>query len=101
MAETRRRAASVDVGAVVTQWQAQNGYGFVQTDDNRRAYLHRSAGILDAQVGTRLRVIVVDDARNPGKFAVQKVVDIQETTNQYALEPMAKRARIATQAALV
>mmetsp|Transcript_125584 Transcript_125584/g.217741 ORF Transcript_125584/g.217741 Transcript_125584/m.217741 type:complete len:468 (+) Transcript_125584:47-1450(+) len=62
---------------VVADWKEQGGYGFINLDDGRRAYVHRSniggIGFLDLVVGTRYRVNVQPDMRNPGKFSVSSI----------------------------
>jgi len=77
--QVRRGPAELDSGSV-TEWRDEGGYGFVQLDDGRRAYIHRTAfgetGSLP--VGTRLVVRVKEDSRNPGKWCVDKVLAFEE-----------------------
>lgn len=60
---------------VVVDWREEGGYGFLQLEDGRRAYVHRSSfgGAGSLPVGARLRVIVGPDVRNPGKWSVAEV----------------------------
>mmetsp|Transcript_114875 Transcript_114875/g.199006 ORF Transcript_114875/g.199006 Transcript_114875/m.199006 type:complete len:467 (-) Transcript_114875:49-1449(-) len=59
---------------VVADWKEQGGYGFVNLDDGRRAYIHRSIiGAGDLIVGTRVKVELQPDSRNPGKFCVSSI----------------------------
>jgi len=58
-------------GAVVVDWDLR-GYGFVQTDDGRRVYVHHSAfGSGNLAVGERVSVVTIPDQRNPGKLMAQ------------------------------
>lgn len=58
-------------GATVLEWDLR-GYGFVQTDDGRRVYVHHSAfGSGNLAVGERVSVLVIPDQRNPGKLMAQ------------------------------
>jgi len=74
----------------VAEWNQTGGYGFLNMDDGKRAYIHRNffGGSGDLLVGMRLRVTTRPDPRNPGKFCVENVVSFGETS-----EPQAKRMR--------
>lgn len=63
---------------VVQEWRIEGGYGFIQLDDGRRAYIHRSAfgGSGDLVVGTRVAGITKEDARNPGKWCVDQITEM-------------------------
>lgn len=68
--------SSQELGTV-SEWKVQGGYGFVHLDDARRAYIHRSAlpgGVGDLEVGMRLSVAIKEDARNAGKWCVDRVI---------------------------
>jgi len=57
-----------ELSATVLEWDPR-GYGFVQTEDGRRVYVHHSAfGQGDLIAGEQVRVGVIPDLRNPGKF---------------------------------
>jgi len=73
-AQNVRRGVMGEDGTV-TEWSDAGGYGFLQMDDAKRAYVHRSAlgGALGLTVGQRLRVILKPDSRNPGKWMVHDV----------------------------
>eukprot|EP00927_Polykrikos_kofoidii_P057502 TRINITY_DN5163_c0_g1_i2.p1 TRINITY_DN5163_c0_g1~~TRINITY_DN5163_c0_g1_i2.p1 ORF type:complete len:619 (+),score=83.93 TRINITY_DN5163_c0_g1_i2:209-2065(+) len=59
---------------VVTEWYSDKGYGFVQLEDGRRAYIHSSSfGGGDLVIESRLRVITKQDPRNAGKWCVSEV----------------------------
>lgn len=75
---------------IVAEWNHTGGYGFLNMDDGKRAYIHRNffGGSGDLLVGMRLRVTTRPDPRNPGKFCVENVVSFGE-----AVEPDAKRLR--------
>eukprot|EP00927_Polykrikos_kofoidii_P019313 TRINITY_DN19016_c0_g1_i1.p1 TRINITY_DN19016_c0_g1~~TRINITY_DN19016_c0_g1_i1.p1 ORF type:complete len:567 (-),score=121.97 TRINITY_DN19016_c0_g1_i1:59-1759(-) len=62
------------------EWNEEKGFGFVQMDDGRRCFLHRSAMVAAAspKTGTRLRVNTKQDARSTGKWMVSEVKAIQE-----------------------
>lgn len=64
--------------AVVSEWHEAGGYGFLMMDDGRRAFIHRSMlGQHPGQgptVGSRLRVTIKPDPRNPGKWTVDRVL---------------------------
>jgi len=68
------RQADGEVGTV-TEWHEEGGYGFVGTDDGRRAYIHRSSfgGVGQLIVGSRIQVTLKPDVRNPGKLCVADV----------------------------
>merc|ERR550525_611092 len=78
--------------ASVTDWIATKGYGFVCTDDGKRAYIHRShfGGSGDLQRGQRLKVKINSDSRNPDKLCVSKVVSMHAKAAQ---DPPTKRPR--------
>jgi len=58
-------------GATVTDWDSR-GFGFLQSDDGRRVYVHHSAfGSGDLVVGERVSVVIIPDQRNPGKLMGQ------------------------------
>merc|ERR1712187_108394 len=61
---------------IVTDWNEAGGYGFVQLDDGRRAYIHRSVfgGSGALTIGQRLRVRTDPDVRNPGKWCVGSIL---------------------------
>jgi len=77
---------------VVAEWNQNGGYGFLNMDDGKRAYIHRNffGGSGDLLVGMRLRVTTRPDPRNPGKFCVENVVSFGEAA---PVEPEAKRLR--------
>lgn len=56
----------------VSSWNHQGGFGFVNLDDGRRAYIHISAmkDRSQLEVGERLRVITKPDERNSSKLCV-------------------------------
>jgi len=63
----------------VAEWREDGGFGFVQLDDDRRVYVHRSnfggtPGNGSLHVGQRLRLTVRQDTRNPGKWCTDEVV---------------------------
>uniref|UniRef100_A0A7S2CW83 Cold-shock domain-containing protein n=1 Tax=Alexandrium andersonii TaxID=327968 RepID=A0A7S2CW83_9DINO len=61
------------VGANVLEWDVR-GYGFVQTDEGRRVYVHHSSfGSGNLDVGERVSVVIVPDQRNPGKLSAQSL----------------------------
>eukprot|EP00929_Paragymnodinium_shiwhaense_P112197 TRINITY_DN80457_c0_g1_i1.p1 TRINITY_DN80457_c0_g1~~TRINITY_DN80457_c0_g1_i1.p1 ORF type:complete len:626 (+),score=101.87 TRINITY_DN80457_c0_g1_i1:112-1989(+) len=64
------------VDGVVAEWKEDGGYGFINLDDGRRAYIHRSflGGAETLVNGQRLRVTLKPDDRNPGKFSVQSIL---------------------------
>jgi len=72
--EVQRRLQSED--AVVVEWNESGGFGFMQTDDGRQAYVHRSVlgGLDRLVVGLRLRVTTAQDSRNPGRWCVAELV---------------------------
>eukprot|EP00927_Polykrikos_kofoidii_P050415 TRINITY_DN44331_c0_g1_i1.p1 TRINITY_DN44331_c0_g1~~TRINITY_DN44331_c0_g1_i1.p1 ORF type:complete len:644 (+),score=89.35 TRINITY_DN44331_c0_g1_i1:144-2075(+) len=72
--EDVKRGPAGDDG-VVAEWKNDSGYGFLNMDDSRRVYVHRSAlgGVHSLIVGQKLRVICSPDARNPGKWCVTEV----------------------------
>merc|ERR1712107_302054 len=56
----------------VTQWDEKGGFGFVQLQDGRRAYVHHSAfGSGNLTVGEQVFVTVCPDQRNAGKWMVK------------------------------
>jgi len=56
------------LAATVVEWDLR-GYGFVQTDDARRIYVHHSAfGSGNLNLGERVSVAAIPDQRNPGKL---------------------------------
>lgn len=58
----------------VSQWNA-SGYGFLDMDDGRKAYIHSSSfGGGDLMTGTRLRVVTRPDSRNLDKWCVSEVL---------------------------
>eukprot|EP00927_Polykrikos_kofoidii_P085527 TRINITY_DN9330_c0_g1_i1.p1 TRINITY_DN9330_c0_g1~~TRINITY_DN9330_c0_g1_i1.p1 ORF type:complete len:551 (+),score=96.51 TRINITY_DN9330_c0_g1_i1:137-1789(+) len=65
----------------LTHWNEEKGFGFMQMDDGRRCFIHRSAFITAAspKIGTRLRVVTKLDARNSGKWMVAEVKAIQDS----------------------
>jgi len=67
--------------ATVQEWDTR-GYGFVQTEDGRRVYVHHSAfGSGNLIVGEHVKVVVAPDQRNPGKLmAVMLARDGDHTT---------------------
>lgn len=74
--------------ATVYEWESR-GFGFVELEDGRRAYVHHSAfGSGDLMFGEKVSVSVVADQRNPGKWSVKSLVrqsaspDMQETVAQ-------------------
>lgn len=71
----RRGATEQEVGSVA-EWREEGGYGFVQLEDGRRAYIHRSAfgGAGSLAVGTRLAFTIKEDSRNPGKWCIDRVI---------------------------
>jgi len=57
----------------VIEWDPR-GFGFAQTDDGRRVYVHHSAfGSGNLSIGERLSMVVSPDQRNPGKLMTQNV----------------------------
>mmetsp|Transcript_7390 Transcript_7390/g.20705 ORF Transcript_7390/g.20705 Transcript_7390/m.20705 type:complete len:508 (-) Transcript_7390:302-1825(-) len=64
----------VKVEGTVAEWN-DKGFGFIQFSDGRRAYVHKSA-CADQQltVGQAVSGAIVEDPRNPGKWAAQDVV---------------------------
>mmetsp|Transcript_2716 Transcript_2716/g.8303 ORF Transcript_2716/g.8303 Transcript_2716/m.8303 type:complete len:688 (-) Transcript_2716:111-2174(-) len=59
--------------ATVSEWDPR-GFGFVKTDDGRRAYIHNSsAGGEHLQVGEIISAQIVPDPQNPGKWAALNV----------------------------
>jgi len=70
----------------IAQWNEDKGYGFVQLDDGRRAFLHRSAFGAHAtpSPGWRLRVLTRPDGKNPGKWQVSVV----KATNEEPLSSL-------------
>ncbi|CAK0803001.1 unnamed protein product [Prorocentrum cordatum] len=77
----------------VASWNEDGGYGFLDMEDGRRAYIHRSmfGGAGSLAVGSRLLVSTRPDSRNPGKLCVGEVLagDIVDS----GAGPPAKRAR--------
>merc|ERR1712083_93872 len=61
---------------VVASWSEDGGYGFLNMEDGRRAYIHRSmfGGTGSLAVGTSLLVSTRPDSRNPGKICVDEVL---------------------------
>jgi len=61
---------------VVAEWNQSGGYGFLNMEDGKRAYIHRNffGGSGDLVIGSRLKVTIRPDPRNPGKFCVENVV---------------------------
>jgi len=58
---------------IVDTWDAR-GFGFVKTDDGRRAYVHNSScGGLHLQQGQAIYAQIVPDPQNPGKWAATNV----------------------------
>jgi len=68
--------AQTPTTGVVAEWKVEGGYGFINLDDGRRAYVHRSAlgGSGDLSVGSHLSVVVRPDARNPEKWCVEQLL---------------------------
>merc|ERR1711933_443937 len=79
----------------VSDWREEGGYGFLNLDSGRRAYIHRSAlgGTGSLTVGMKLQVTVVPDTRNPGKICVGKVVSSEDGLDFDVSEPPGKRQR--------
>lgn len=72
----------------VLEWDHSRGFGFVQTEDGRRVYAHHSAfGIGDLEAGERVRIAVVPDQRNPGKFMAATLVRLSGKVGAAAPEP--------------
>merc|ERR1712176_329737 len=70
--------------ATVTEWDLR-GFGFVQTSDLKRVYVHHSAfGAGDLTVGEQVKVVVVPDLRNPGKLMAKTLMKVPETTPKRA-----------------
>jgi len=65
----------------VTEWHENQGYGFIQLDDGRKLYIHRSAfgGVGGLAVGSRIRVTTKPDIRNPGKWMAGQVMSSDGT----------------------
>jgi cold shock CspA family protein len=78
---------------VVAEWNQNGGYGFLNMDDGKRAYIHRNffGGSGDLVIGSRLKVTTRPDPRNPGKFCVENVVAFDEAEEAPA---GAKRPRL-------
>jgi len=76
--------------ASVTDWNATKGYGFVSSDDGKRAYIHRShfGGTGDLHVGQRLKVKINRDSRNPDKLCVSKVVSMTAEAAEMPVPPV-------------
>jgi len=56
------------IHCIVTEW-SERGYGFIQTADGRRAYVHASAfGGGDLMKGETVNCIIVEDPQSPGKW---------------------------------
>jgi len=71
----RSAPAVVMEEGIVAEWREEHGYGFMQMDDGRKAYVHRSAfgGAGSLSEGSRYQVVTKPDARNPGKWCVASV----------------------------
>merc|ERR1719183_124609 len=71
----------------VGEWHIDRGFGFVNLDDGRRAYIHRAAfgGNGDLIVGQRITVTVKPDARNPGKICVDQVSYVEGENGHLAM----------------
>eukprot|EP00419_Tripos_fusus_P026572 CAMPEP_0172715194 /NCGR_PEP_ID=MMETSP1074-20121228/67400_1 /TAXON_ID=2916 /ORGANISM="Ceratium fusus, Strain PA161109" /LENGTH=492 /DNA_ID=CAMNT_0013539747 /DNA_START=85 /DNA_END=1563 /DNA_ORIENTATION=+ len=78
---------------VVAEWNLNGGYGFLNMEDGKRAYIHRNffGGSGDLVIGSRLTVTTRPDPRNPGKFCVENVVAFDEAEEAPA---GAKRPRL-------
>lgn len=61
----------------ICQWNVQGGFGFLNMDDGRRAYIHASVfgdhERRELAIGLRMRVATKPDPRNPGKWSVSAV----------------------------
>jgi len=58
----------------VFEWHDQGGFGFIQIDDGRRAYVHHSAfGGGNLEIGALISFALVPDAQNPGKWSAVDV----------------------------
>lgn len=69
----RASLAEPRLPAVVTQWN-QRGFGFIQVDDGRRAYVHASQFQGDhLEEGEQVTAVITEDAQNPGKWAAADV----------------------------
>eukprot|EP00927_Polykrikos_kofoidii_P079004 TRINITY_DN757_c0_g1_i1.p1 TRINITY_DN757_c0_g1~~TRINITY_DN757_c0_g1_i1.p1 ORF type:complete len:669 (+),score=97.62 TRINITY_DN757_c0_g1_i1:85-2007(+) len=75
----------------VSDWKNDGGYGFLNLDDGKRVYVHRSCfgGAGSLVVGSRVQVTIKNDPRNPGKWSVDQVIAGDVVTE----ESPAKRAR--------
>eukprot|EP00927_Polykrikos_kofoidii_P079007 TRINITY_DN757_c0_g1_i4.p1 TRINITY_DN757_c0_g1~~TRINITY_DN757_c0_g1_i4.p1 ORF type:complete len:674 (+),score=108.63 TRINITY_DN757_c0_g1_i4:85-2022(+) len=77
----------------VSDWKNDGGYGFLNLDDGKRVYVHRSCfgGAGSLVVGSRVQVTIKGDPRNPGKWSVDQVI----AGDVVMEESPAKRARVA------
>jgi cold shock CspA family protein len=74
--ESRRETEGTVVDGKVTQW-SPNGYGFIECSDGRRAYVHNSAfGGQHLQMNEIVTASLKEDARNPGKWSVDRVIGV-------------------------
>jgi len=70
----------------VVQWD-ERGFGFVQLEDGRRAYVHHSAfGSGNLLLGEQVFVTVAPDRRNAGKWMVTSMERDENAVNSSAME---------------
>merc|ERR1719297_137351 len=61
------------IDCIVTEW-SERGYGFLQTADSRRAYVHASAfGGGNLLEGENVNCIIVEDPQSPGKWQARSL----------------------------
>merc|ERR1712216_230044 len=65
----------------VIRWD-ERGFGFVQCEDGRKAYVHHSAfGSGNLAVGEQVSVTVAPDQRNPEKWMVKRLTRDESAAN--------------------